>query len=70
MIGFLSGVATLLSVGGNFLLAKQNKLVFLMWIIADILWIAINFITFFNLSQVIMYLIYTGTAIYSWKNWE
>lgn len=70
MIQILSTIATVLSVGGNFLLAKQIKWVFPIWIVANVMWIGIILATSVNLPQLAMYAIYTGTSVWSWLSWN
>lgn len=70
MITLLSNIALVLSLGGNILLAKQNKLVFPVWIVANLLWIVINIISIHNTAQIVMYAVYVGTSAYSWYSWS
>lgn len=70
MINILSTIATIMSVGGNFLLAKQNKLVFPIWIISNFLWVGIILATSMNIPQILMYVVYIGTSVYSWYSWN
>ena len=70
MIDILSFLAMTLSLLGNVLLIKKNKLVFPLWIIANLLWIVINVFTMFNLCQVIMFTVYVILAIIGWYNWK
>ena len=69
MISILSTVATILSIGGNFLLAKQIKWVFPIWIVSNVMWVGIILATSFNIPQVLMYVVYIGTSAYSWISW-
>lgn len=70
MVNVLSTMALVLSIGGQFLLAKQKKIVFPIWMASNILWIAVNILSSFNLQQVIMYVVYTGFNFYSWYSWS
>lgn len=70
MIQILSTIATILSVGGNFLLAKQIKWVFPIWIVANIMWIGIILSTSRNYPQLAMYGVYVGTSVWSWISWS
>lgn len=70
MVNVLSSIATIMSVGGNFLLAKQNKLVFPIWIIANLMWVGIILATSVNIPQLLMYVVYIGTSVYSWQQWN
>lgn len=69
MVDIISYVATALSLGGNFLIAKQNKWAFPIWIVSNILWIVVNFISTLNVAQVIMYAVYMIMNIYGMINW-
>lgn len=70
VIDLISAIATVLSVGGNVLLAKKIIYVFPIWIIADVLLIGIVWVQSQNISMITMYAIYIGTAIYSWISWK
>ena len=69
LISTMSVIATVMSVGGNVLLAKKLKAVFLIWIISNVLWIIIIIMSSMNIPQLCMYAIYIGTSLYSWTNW-
>ena len=69
MVDIVSTITLILSLGGQLLLSKKNKLVFPLWIISNICWIIVNIISSFNFQQVIMYIVYTIINIYSWFSW-
>ena len=70
MITAISTVAMALSLFGNLLMAKKSLLVFPVWIVANILWIAVNVLGTFNAPMVIMYLVYIAIQLYSWLEWK
>ena len=70
MVQVLSIIAMLSGLGGNLLMAKKNILVFPVWIISNILWILVGFLTYVNISQMAMYAVYTVMQIYAWREWK
>lgn len=70
VISLLSTIATILSIGGNVLLAKKIIWVFPIWIISNILWIGIVYVQSGNIQMIVMYAVYIGTSIFSWLNWK
>ena len=69
-VAFLSAIATILSLGGNLLMAKKKILVFPVWISSNVLWIAVNILSTFNPYMVTMYVAYTAIQAYSWREWK
>lgn len=70
MITCVSTIAMVLSLFGNLLMAKKSLLVFPVWIVANVLWIAVNILGTFNAPMVIMYLVYIAIQLYSWMEWK
>ena len=66
----LSIIAMLAGLGGNLLMAKKNILVYPVWILSNILWIIVGFLTYVNVSQMLMYSVYTIMQIYGWREWK
>ena len=66
----LSIIAMLAGLGGNLLMAKKNILVYPVWILSNILWIIVGFLTYVNVSQMFMYSVYTIMQIYGWREWK
>ena len=66
----LSIIAMLTGLGGNLLMAKKNILVYPVWILSNILWIIVGFLTYVNVSQMLMYSIYTIMQLYGWREWK
>jgi len=70
VLDVISWVLTIFSVGGNFLLAKKNKLVFPIWIVANVGWVVVILLTSKNIAQLVMYGIYTYTSVCGWVQWS
>lgn len=66
----LSIIAMLTGLGGNLLMAKKNILVYPVWILSNILWIIVGFLTYVNVSQMLMYSVYTIMQLYGWREWK
>ena len=70
IIQALSIIAMITGLGGNLLMAKKNILVYPVWILSNILWIVVGFLTYVNVSQMLMYSVYTIMQIYGWREWK
>ena len=70
IIQILSIIAMITGLGGNLLMAKKNILVYPVWILSNILWIVVGFLTYVNVSQMLMYSVYTIMQIYGWREWK
>lgn len=70
MVSTLSTIALILSLGGQFLLSKKTKIVFPIWILSNVCWIAVNLMSEPNVQQIIMYVVYTAMNCYSWYSWR
>lgn len=70
MIIFLSVIALILSLMGNVMLNFKNKFGYIVWILSNVLWIAINYLDHLNVPQVIMYLTYTLLNVHGFIRWS
>ena len=70
MILMLSIVALVFSIIGNLLVNYKKKIGFIIWIISNVFWVAINILGTPNYPQIIMYLIYVGLNIQGYVNWS
>lgn len=59
MIIVLSVLALVMSLTGNIFINFKKRFGYIVWIVSNVLWIIINFTDHLNVSQVIMYLVYT-----------
>jgi len=64
----LSVIAASLSIFGNFLVNRKNKLGFIIWCIANIYWIYLA-IVMNNYPQAIMFLVYSGLNVHGFIKW-
>jgi len=70
MLGIiLSWLATVLSLGGQVLINKKKKAAFPVWIASNLTWILVNFLTTFNLANVVMYAVYSLMNIHGLIEW-
>lgn len=70
MIEVLSWLATGGSLLGQLLINNKKKSAFPIWIISNLLWIAVNILGTFNLANVVMYIIYTLMNIHGLIVWN
>ena len=70
MITILSTLGAILSLGGNIAIAKKKKIGWLIWIAGNIAWIGVNLLGEFNLSMVLMYVVYLGINIKGFIDWN
>ena len=70
MITILSAIGAALSLGGNILIAKKNKIGWLVWIAGNLAWIGVNLIGDFNIAMVLMYIAYLGINIKGYIDWN
>ena len=70
IVQILSIIAMITGLGGNLLMAKKNILVYPVWILSNILWIIVGFLTYVNVSQMLMYSVYTIMQLYGWREWK
>lgn len=69
MILILSIIGTILSLGGNIFIAKKNRIGWLMWLIGNVVWIAVNFIGTLNIPMVLMYVVYMIINVIGFVKW-
>lgn len=70
MILILSIIGTILSLGGNIFIAKKNRMGWLMWLIGNVVWIAVNFLGNPNVPMVLMYVVYMVINIVGFMKWK
>ena len=69
MILILSIIGTILSLGGNIFIAKKNRIGWLMWLVGNVVWIAVNFLGTLNIPMVLMYVVYMVINIVGFVKW-
>ena len=70
MINILSWIATGISLCGNLLVNRQKIQGFYIWIVSNVLWLAIIASSTANYGQMALYLIYTITSVQGIFNWK
>lgn len=70
MIDILSINALILSLAGNLLINYKKRIGFIVWLLSNILWIAVNLIGKPNISQIIMFVVYIGFNVHGFLNWR
>lgn len=70
MILILSIIGTILSLGGNIFIAKKNRIGWLIWLIGNVVWIAVNFLGNPNIPMVLMYMVYMIINIIGFMKWK
>lgn len=70
MVLILSIIGTILSLGGNIFIAKKNRMGWLMWLIGNVVWIAVNFLGNPNIPMVLMYVVYMVINIVGFMKWK
>ena len=66
----LSIIGTLLSLGGNVLIALKKRSGWLVWIAGNIVWIAVIFMSAVNYPMIFMYLVYIIINIIGYVKWQ
>ena len=66
----LSILGAAFSLGGNILIMLKKRMGWLMWILGNIAWIAVNIIGTFNLPMVIMYVVYFIINVAGYVKWK
>lgn len=69
MVLILSIIGTILSLGGNIFIAKKNRMGWLIWLIGNVVWIAVNFLGNPNIPMVLMYVVYMVINIVGFMKW-
>jgi len=70
MVLILSIIGTILSLGGNIFIAKKNRMGWLIWLIGNVVWIAVNFLGNPNIPMVLMYVVYMVINIVGFMKWK
>lgn len=70
MVLILSIIGTILSLGGNIFIAKKNRMGWLIWLIGNVVWIAVNFLGNPNVPMVLMYVVYMVINIVGFMKWK
>lgn len=65
----VSVLALILSLTGNILVNYKKRFGFVIWSVSNIVWIVVNFMSYFNVSQVVMYLVYLCLNIQGFIVW-
>lgn len=69
MILILSILGSVFSLGGNIFIAHRKRSGWWIWIIGNLIWIAVNFLGTMNVPMVIMYVVYLVTNIMGYIEW-
>ena len=70
-IGIVSFIALVFSLAGNTLINFKRKIGFIIWIISNVLWIAVNLMMESpNWSQIAMFIVYMMLNIHGWITWS
>jgi len=70
IIDILSITALILSLAGNLLINFKKRTGFIVWLLSNILWIAVNLLGKPNVSQIIMFIVYIGFNVHGFLNWR
>lgn len=65
----ISIIAAILSLTGNLMVNKKNKIGFIVWILSNVLWVYVA-ITSKNYPQAIMFFLYSGLNIQGYMEWR
>ena len=66
----LSILGSVLSLGGNILIARKKRIGWLTWIAGNLAWILVNFLGTMNVPMVLMYVAYFVTNVIGYKEWQ
>lgn len=69
LLTIISVLALVFSLGGNLFINLKNKMGFVVWAISNALWIAVNLMGEPNVSQIIMFVVYTAFNIHGLISW-
>ena len=70
MIGILSSIAVILSLLGQYLVAKKKRSIFIIWGVSNIIWILVDIMEYTNWHQIFMYFVFILLNINGWVNWK
>jgi len=65
----ISTIALIASLSGNVLINMQKRAGFVVWIIANLMWIAYNVTCHMNWQQLAMYAVYTALSAHGFLQW-
>ena len=66
----LSILGSVLSLGGNILIARKKRIGWLTWIGGNLAWILVNFLGTMNVPMVLMYVAYFVTNVIGYREWQ
>ena len=70
MVLVLSILGSVLSLGGNMLIAHKKRIGWLTWIGGNLAWILVNFLGTMNVPMVLMYAAYFVTNVIGYRKWR
>ena len=70
LIKILSIIAVVLSLLGQYLVAKKRRSIFVIWGVSNILWIIVDVLEYPNVYQILMYTTFIGLNINGWIKWR
>ena len=70
MVLALSILGSVLSLGGNILIARKKRIGWLTWIGGNLAWILVNFLGTMNVPMVLMYVAYFVTNVIGYREWQ
>lgn len=70
MYDILSVIALVLSLTGNILINYKKRIGYIVWILSNVAWIAVNVTGQFNVPMVIMYVVYVALNIQGFALWS
>lgn len=70
IIDAFSIIALILSLAGNLLINYKKRTGFIVWLLSNILWIAVNLLGKPNVSQIIMFIVYICFNVHGFLNWR
>jgi len=65
----ISIIATVLSITGNIFVNRKNRIGFIIWNIANVLWVYIAWVSR-NYPQALMFLTYSFLNLEGWMKWK
>ena len=66
----LSILGSVLSLGGNILIARKKRIGWATWIVGDAAWILVNIFGTMNVPMLLMYLAYFMTNVSGYAQWS
>ena len=65
----VSFIAMLCSFGGNGLINFKRKSGYVVWIVSNVLWVAVNLMSQPNACQIAMFIGYAAFNVHGWLKW-